>query len=119
MSSKNLEKMKAIMRRQFVPSYFHKEFHNKIISRKRTHCLGRGHIASQCANKRTMIIKDNGEVEIEEESNNNLMSFLENDNEELSHDGDLLVVRKVLNMQEKGKDEAQRENIFNTRCLVQ
>ncbi|RDX70035.1 hypothetical protein CR513_50766, partial [Mucuna pruriens] len=34
---------------------------------------------------------------------------------ELPRDGDLLVVRRVLNMQEKGKDEAQREDIFHIR----
>ncbi|RDY14129.1 hypothetical protein CR513_00853, partial [Mucuna pruriens] len=27
--------------------------------------------------------------------------------------------RNILNMQEKGKDEAQRENVFNIRCLVE
>ncbi|RDY04267.1 hypothetical protein CR513_12036, partial [Mucuna pruriens] len=47
------------------------------------------------------------------------MSFLKDDNEELPHDGDLLVVRRTLNMQEKGKDEAQKENIFHTKCLLQ
>ncbi|RDY12816.1 hypothetical protein CR513_02334, partial [Mucuna pruriens] len=56
---------------------------------------------------------------MDEESDNDLMSFLEDDNEELPHNGDLLVVKRVLSMQEKGKDEAQRENIFYTRCLVQ
>ncbi|RDY04714.1 hypothetical protein CR513_11536, partial [Mucuna pruriens] len=173
------EEIKAIMRRRFVSSYFHKELHDKlqrlyddyhkememtmvraniledqeatmarflnglnrditdnnskkevvgshskVVDSKKNQietnlsknqdmkcfkCLGRGHITSQCPNKRTMIMKDNGEVEIERKD----------DNEELPHDGDLLVVRKVLNMQEKGKDESQRENIFHTRCLVQ
>ncbi|RDX82453.1 hypothetical protein CR513_36755, partial [Mucuna pruriens] len=64
-------------------------------------CFGRGYVFSQYPNKRTMIIKDNGEVKIEEESDNDLMSSLKDDNEELPHKGDLLVVRKVLNMQEK------------------
>ncbi|RDX78657.1 hypothetical protein CR513_41037, partial [Mucuna pruriens] len=53
--------------------------------------LGRGHIASQCPNKRTMIMKDNGEVKTKEESNNDLMSSLDDDNEELPHEGDLLI----------------------------
>ncbi|RDX72471.1 hypothetical protein CR513_48034, partial [Mucuna pruriens] len=65
-----------------------------------------GHIASKCPNKKTMIMKDSGEVEMDEESDNDLMTFLEDDNEKLPHDGDLLVVRRNLNMQEKGKDEA-------------
>ncbi|RDX85736.1 hypothetical protein CR513_33032, partial [Mucuna pruriens] len=81
--------------------------------------LGRGNIVSQCYNKKIVIMKDNGEVETKEKSDNDLMSSLGNDNEELPHDRDLLVVRRVLNMQEKGKDETQRENIFHIRCLVQ
>ncbi|RDX96722.1 hypothetical protein CR513_20593, partial [Mucuna pruriens] len=64
-------------------------------------CLGKGHVASQCPNKRTMIMKGSGEVETDEESNNDLMSFIEDDKEELPY------------------DEVQRENIFHTRCLVQ
>ncbi|RDY04215.1 hypothetical protein CR513_12112, partial [Mucuna pruriens] len=77
-------------------------------------CLKRGHIVSQCLNKRTMIMKDNGEVEIKEEFDNDLMSFLKDDNEELPHDGDLLVVRRVLNMQKKGKMKLKEKNIFHT-----
>ncbi|RDX76274.1 hypothetical protein CR513_43749, partial [Mucuna pruriens] len=45
-----------------------------------------------------MIMKDKGEVETNKESNNDLISFLEEDNEELPHDGDLLVVRIVMSM---------------------
>ncbi|RDX93472.1 hypothetical protein CR513_24259, partial [Mucuna pruriens] len=66
-----------------------------------------------------MIMKDSGEVKTNEEFENDLMSYIEDDNEKLSHDGDLLVVRRVLNRQEKEKDKAQRENIFHNRCLSQ
>ncbi|RDX65104.1 hypothetical protein CR513_56266, partial [Mucuna pruriens] len=68
----------------------------------------KGHIASQCPNKRTMIMKDNGEVETKEEYDNDLISFLEDDNEELPHDGDLLVDKQVLEpfAIEKYQDEA-------------
>ncbi|RDX93428.1 hypothetical protein CR513_24308, partial [Mucuna pruriens] len=69
--------------------------------------------------KRTMIMKDNREGETEEEFDSDSMSSLEDDNEEPPHDADLLVLRRVLNMQEKGKDEAQREDIFHIKCLVQ
>ena len=31
-------------------------------------CLGKGHIASQCPNKRTMIVLDNGDIESESSS---------------------------------------------------
>ncbi|RDX88630.1 hypothetical protein CR513_29753, partial [Mucuna pruriens] len=54
-------------------------------------CLKRGHIASQCPNKRIMIMKDNGELETKDDFDNDLMSFLEEDNEELLHDEDLLI----------------------------
>ncbi|RDX64343.1 hypothetical protein CR513_57112, partial [Mucuna pruriens] len=90
--------------------------HSKVLNSKKK---SKGHIVSQCPNKRTMIMKDSGEVETNEESDNDLMSFLEDDNEELLHDGDLLIVQRVLNMQEKGENEAQGENIFCTRYLVQ
>ncbi|RDX64113.1 hypothetical protein CR513_57367, partial [Mucuna pruriens] len=59
--------------------------HSKVVDqRKRKLKL---HIVSQCPNKRTMIMKDNGDVETDEKSNNDLMSYLEDDNEELPHDG--------------------------------
>uniref|UniRef100_A0A2N9J0J0 RNA-directed DNA polymerase n=1 Tax=Fagus sylvatica TaxID=28930 RepID=A0A2N9J0J0_FAGSY len=61
-------------------------------------CLGSGHIASQCPNRRVMIMRDNGEVMTESES---------------------LVARRALNTHIKVDDaEQQRENIFHTRCHV-
>ena len=55
-----------------------------------------------------MVLRDNGEVETEEESDDDSMPSLEDDNgnEELLHDGYLLVIRRVLNMQMKDEDEA-------------
>ncbi|RDX81042.1 hypothetical protein CR513_38338, partial [Mucuna pruriens] len=63
----------------------------------------RAHCPSMPPNKRTIVMKDSGE----------------DHNEELPHDGDLLVVKRVLIMQVKDKDEVQRENIFHTKCLIQ
>lgn len=66
-----------------------------------------------------MIIKENGDLESESEHDSS-----EDDDENVEETepekGDLLVVRRALNMQIK-MDEAkqQRENIFHTRCLVQ
>jgi hypothetical protein len=37
------------------------------------HCLGVGHIASQCPNKRTMIARVDGEVETESEGDDDQM----------------------------------------------
>ena len=82
-------------------------------------CQGFGHIASQCPNKKVMIMRDNGEVESESENeiNNEEEERLE---ETIPEQGELLVVRRALNMQIKTDDaEQQRENIFHTRCLVQ
>ena len=52
-----------------------------------------------------MILKDNGEVETEEESDTSLED--ESEGKEIRpHDGDLLVVRRVLNVQAKEEDDA-------------
>jgi len=84
-------------------------------------CLGTGHIASQCPNKRVMILKNN-EVVTESESDHDSMPSLEDasdDGVEYAVEGECLVVRRALNCQVK-EDEMneQRENIFHTRCLI-
>ncbi|XP_040938025.1 uncharacterized protein [Gossypium hirsutum] len=79
---------------------------------------GRGHIASQCPNRRTMVIRADGEIETEdeEEKESELVSETEEDLEQ-PVEGELLVVKRSLSLQ--GMDnELQRENIFHTRCLV-
>ena len=90
-------------------------------------CLGRGHIASQCPNKRTMVAREHGEIETKSEDS-------DHDDEEIpqledcSDDcieghmgGELLVTRRTLSVQMKEEDtlEQQRDNIFHTRCHVQ
>ena len=60
-------------------------------------CQGRGHIASQCPNKRVMVMRENGEIEIDNESNCDSMPSLEDvDNEEYAAQGELLVERRAL-----------------------
>ncbi|XP_022899376.1 uncharacterized protein LOC111412685 [Olea europaea var. sylvestris] len=85
-------------------------------------CLGVGHIASQCPNKRTMILRDSGEVEIESEGDYEDMLELEDIDEENTTEyavGELLVTRRALSAQIKADDlEHQRENIFHTWCHV-
>ncbi|GKV06981.1 hypothetical protein SLEP1_g18795 [Rubroshorea leprosula] len=83
-------------------------------------CLGKGHIASQCPNKYTMILKEDGEIETEGESDDDSMPPLEdvNDGMEYVVDGELLVTRRALNVQAKEDDEVQRDNIFHTRCHI-
>ncbi|XP_019435394.1 PREDICTED: uncharacterized protein LOC109341876, partial [Lupinus angustifolius] len=79
-------------------------------------CLGRGHIASQCPTRRTMMVL-NGDIESQSES----ASDEEHDNEgDLNMpDGDLLMVRRLLGSQNRNHEESQRENNFHARCLVQ
>ena len=83
-------------------------------------CQGRGHIASQCPNKRVMMIRDNGEIETDNESDCDSMPSLEDvDVKEYAVQGELMVARRALSVQAKEDDELQRENIFHTRCHVQ
>jgi len=85
-------------------------------------CLGHGHIASECPNKRVMILHgDHGELisgdEVETEDEDEVqVAEQEEDFEPVK--GDLLVVQRVLNAQIDISDE-QRENIFHTRCQIQ
>ncbi|KAH9658278.1 hypothetical protein KPL70_023423 [Citrus sinensis] len=83
-------------------------------------CLGTCHIASQCPNKRVMILRDDGDVETESESDDDPMPHLEdaNDGVEYPVDGKLMVVRHALNVQVKEDAEAKRDNIFHTRCHI-
>ncbi|XP_057469634.1 uncharacterized protein LOC130758701 [Actinidia eriantha] len=83
-------------------------------------CQGRGHIASQCPNRRVMVMRDNGEIETDDEDDLKSMSPLEDASEEeyLAPDALTLVARRSLSLQMKNEDEVQRENIFYTRCYV-
>ena len=83
-------------------------------------CQGRGHIASQCPNKRVMVMRDNGEIETDNESDYDSMPSLEDaDDEEYAVQGELMVARRALSVQAKEDDKMQRDNIFHTRCHVQ
>ncbi|XP_031377624.1 uncharacterized protein LOC116193034, partial [Punica granatum] len=84
-------------------------------------CQGRGHIASQCPNKRVMVMRDNGDIVTDtEDSDTDDMPPLEDVPEEeyLAPDALTLVARRALSLQTKGVKEVQRENIFHTRCYI-
>lgn len=86
-------------------------------------CQGFGHIASQCPNRRTMLLLENGEVVTDEEdSYKGVPSLGEKDadsSEEIPTNEQLdLVVQKVLTAQVKEENGQQRENIFYTRCHI-
>ncbi|KAH9769539.1 Endonuclease [Citrus sinensis] len=142
------EEMKTIMRRRFVPSHYYRELHQRLqsltqgsrsvedyhkemeiimiranIEEEREATMARflhGHIASQCPNKRVMILRDDGDVETESELDDDPMPPLEdaNDGVEYPIDGKLMVVRRALNVQVKEDAEVQRDNIFHTRCHI-
>ncbi|XP_016743192.1 uncharacterized protein [Gossypium hirsutum] len=85
-------------------------------------CLGRGHIASQCLNRSAMVIRPNGDIELEEEEDERVKNHAENptDAEEELEDaveGEMLVVKRSLGAQGT-KIDPQRENLFHTRCFV-
>ena len=83
-------------------------------------CQGRGHIKSQCSNKRVMVMRDNGEIEIDNELDCDSMPSLEDvDDEEYVVQGELMAARRALSVQAKEDYEMQRDNIFHTRCHVQ
>ena len=85
-------------------------------------CLGVGHIALQCPNKRTMIARVNGEVETKNEGDDDQMPSLDgvcDDDVEYPMEGESFVVRRALSAQVKEHDmEQQRENNFHTRCHI-
>ena len=83
-------------------------------------CLGQGHIALHCPNKKTKVLRDNEIV-------TSKFSFISSSN--ISSDNDsgcgtkclvdgLMMCRRLLGIQCKDRDEIQKENIFQTRCLV-
>ena len=82
-------------------------------------CQGRGHIASQCPNRRVMVVRADGEFESEEEIENDAET--KSDEEETLEypvEGEILVVKRSLSIQST-ETEQQRENIFHTRCHIQ
>ncbi|KAG7548172.1 Zinc finger CCHC-type [Arabidopsis suecica] len=77
-------------------------------------CHGLGHYTSECSNKRIMVIKDSGEIESEDER----PETQEDSEIREAPKGELLVTMRVLSMLNKPEEQAQRENLFHTRCLI-
>ncbi|XP_010519239.1 PREDICTED: uncharacterized protein LOC104798746 [Tarenaya hassleriana] len=79
----------------------------------------KGHYANKCPNRRTLVVRDNGEVETKAEGESDSMPSLESDvDEQEAESGKLMVTRRVLNLRSKEEEKIQRENIFYTRCVV-
>ena len=67
-----------------------------------------------------MVMRDNGEIETDNESDCDSMPSLEDaGDEEYAVQGELMVARRALSVQAKEDDEMQWDNIFRTRCHVQ
>ncbi|RDX94082.1 hypothetical protein CR513_23572, partial [Mucuna pruriens] len=84
-------------------------------------CQGVGHIASQCPNKRAMVIRDNGEIESESSSDDEIPPLEDYSDVEVAEpvSGDILVTGCTLSIQPKeGGDREQHEHIFHTRCHI-
>nr|KYP35416.1 hypothetical protein KK1_043551 [Cajanus cajan] len=88
-------------------------------------CLGRGHIASQCPNKKCMILRGQDIYSSQDEATTSPSSSEgeEEASEEEScevtypYNRELLMMRRVLNNQ-PSDTQSQRENIFHTRCNI-
>uniref|UniRef100_A0A1J3GBC8 CCHC-type domain-containing protein n=1 Tax=Noccaea caerulescens TaxID=107243 RepID=A0A1J3GBC8_NOCCA len=83
-------------------------------------CQGYGHYAYDCRNKRIMIIRENGEVESEDEDTDSKPEHksAQEEYEAAPVMGNLLVARRLLSTQIRTEEEGQRENLFHSRCLV-
>ena len=71
--------------------------------------LGVGHIASQCPNKRVVILRENGEVELDSEGEieDDMPPLEDVSDDEYPEVGQTLVVRRALNIQVKEKVDVQ------------
>ena len=62
-------------------------------------CLGRGHIASQCPTKKTMLLKEDGKIISDSSSESSPSSDEEEYEEEKESEGDLFMIRRMLGSQ--------------------
>uniref|UniRef100_A0A151UG86 CCHC-type domain-containing protein n=1 Tax=Cajanus cajan TaxID=3821 RepID=A0A151UG86_CAJCA len=83
-------------------------------------CLGRGHIASQCPNKKVMILRSQDIYSCQDEATTS-PSSREDEEEKCEvtypYDGELLMVRRLVSNQPSDTN-SKRENIFHTRCNI-
>ena len=80
-------------------------------------CLGNGHKANECPNRRTMVMRG-GHLSSDSCPDSPSESEKEEEYETLAHDGDLLMIRRLLGSQVIPNELDQRENIFHTRCVI-
>ena len=89
-------------------------------------CQGRGHYARECPNKKSLVIREDGEVDFESDNEDEMPPLEDADDvhthdeyeEYLEYGEKALVARRALNVQFKEEGREQRDNIFHTRCLI-
>jgi len=92
---------------------------SKLDGKKCFKCQGYGHFVADCPNRRVLTLKEMDEID-------HLVTLEEEGAQEgeettvLNPDvGDLLIVERVLHIQEKAEGKDQREHIFRSRCNIQ
>ena len=88
-------------------------------------CQGLGHKANECPNKRSMIVRDDGEVVTDEEEDDHMPSLEDVSDEECVAATNLtLVTRRALSAQTRDQDKSNEKIFFIlgamslTRCVV-
>ncbi|XP_010695087.1 uncharacterized protein LOC104907794 [Beta vulgaris subsp. vulgaris] len=94
-------------------------------------CKGYGHILKDCPNNRVMTLRDIQEIDDEyakgnfeeeehegEKEHDDEASYEVDSKEEPVHEGQQLIVRRMLHTQPTLLDHTQRDKIFFTRCLT-
>ncbi|RDX65366.1 hypothetical protein CR513_55982, partial [Mucuna pruriens] len=77
--------------------------------------LGKRHIASQCTNIRTMVLREKGEVESESsQEKSSSSSDVESSSEASYYKGDLSMVRILMSNLVEEETKIERENIFHS-----
>nr|KYP32391.1 hypothetical protein KK1_046949 [Cajanus cajan] len=121
-SSKNLDKGKAKEEKEKKNT---SHTSTKTSDIKCFKCLGRGHIASQCPNKKVMILRGQDIYSSQDEATTSPSSSEDEEEESQEescevtypYNGELLMMIRVLNNQ-PSDTQSQRENIFHTRCNI-
>ncbi|KAL4368667.1 hypothetical protein GQ457_05G021810 [Hibiscus cannabinus] len=82
-------------------------------------CLGRGHIASQCPNRHTMVIRESGEIETdsEKEEEDDTIEDEVNENVDFPADREVLVVKRSLNTQVLGLETTKHPHSYKLQWL--
>nr|KYP32500.1 Transposon Ty3-G Gag-Pol polyprotein [Cajanus cajan] len=83
-----------------------------------------GHIASQCPNKKVMILRGQDIYSSHDETSSSTSSDSDSSDEDhqvenaYPYDGQLLIIKRLLGIQPNESHISQRENIFHTRCKI-